>query len=132
MIIIQFLMLGFGLLSSRYAPLILKVPYTLLMPIIMVLCVVGSFSLNNALYDVTVALSFGVLGFFMKRWGYPGAPLVLGIILGPMAEENLNRAMLVSNNSWAVLVQRPISLTFLILAAISIGISVYSARKKEA
>ncbi|HCG64864.1 MAG: C4-dicarboxylate ABC transporter permease [Spirochaetae bacterium HGW-Spirochaetae-4] len=132
MIIIQFLMLGFGLLSSRYAPLILKVPYTLLMPIIMVLCVVGSFSLNNALYDVTVALGFGVLGFFLKRWGYPGAPLVLGIILGPMAEENLNRALLVSNNSWSVLVQRPISLTFLILATISIGISVYSARKKEA
>jgi len=94
--------------------------------------VVGSFSLNNALYDVTVALGFGVLGFFLKRWGYPGAPLVLGIILGPMAEENLNRALLVSNNSWSVLVQRPISLTFLILATISIGISVYSARKKEA
>ncbi|MDD3942578.1 MAG: tripartite tricarboxylate transporter permease [Sphaerochaetaceae bacterium] len=132
MIIIQFLMLGFGLLSSRYAPAILKVPNTLLMPIIIVLCVVGSFSLNNSLYDVTVALSFGVLGYFMKRWGYPGAPLVLGIILGPMAEENLNRALLVSNNSWAILLQRPISLTFLILAAGSIILSIYSARKKGA
>ncbi|MFA7643325.1 MAG: tripartite tricarboxylate transporter permease [Sphaerochaetaceae bacterium] len=132
MVIIQFLMLGFGLLSSRFAPSILKVPNTLLMPIILVLCVVGSFSLNNALYDVTVALSFGVLGLFMKRWGYPGAPLVLGVILGPMAEENLNRALLVSNNSWAVLLQRPISLTFLMLSAISIGLAIYSARKKEA
>jgi len=126
------LMLLFGLLSSRYAPSILKVPNTLLMPIILVLCVVGSFSLNNALYDVTVALSFGVIGYFMKRWEYPGAPLVLGIILGPLAEENLNRALLVSNNNWSVLIQRPISLTFLILSLASIGIAIYSARKKEA
>ncbi|MFA5447831.1 MAG: tripartite tricarboxylate transporter permease [Sphaerochaeta sp.] len=132
MVIIQFLMLLFGLLSSRYAPSILKVPNTLLMPIILVLCVVGSFSLNNALYDVTVALSFGVIGYFMKRWEYPGAPLVLGIILGPLAEENLNRALLVSNNNWSVLIQRPISLTFLILSLASIGIAIYSARKKEA
>ncbi len=132
MLIIQFLMLLFGLISSRYAPSILKVPNTLLMPIILVLCVVGSFSLNNALYDVTVALAFGVIGYFMKRWNYPGAPLVLGIILGPLAEENLNRALLVSNNNWAVLVQRPISLTFLILSLISIGIAIFSARKQEA
>lgn len=132
MVIIQFLMLGFGLLSSRYSPAILRIPDTLLMPVIMVLCVVGSFSLNNALYDVTVALAFGVIGFFMKRWGYPGAPLVLGVILGPMAEENLNRALLVSNNNWAVLVQRPISLTFLILSALSIALAVYNVRKKEA
>lgn len=132
MVIIQFLMLGFGLLSSRYSPAILRIPDTLLMPVIMVLCVVGSFSLNNALYDVTVALAFGVIGFFMKRWGYPGAPLVLGVILGPMAEENLNRALLVSNNNWAILVQRPISLTFLILSALSIALAVYNVRKKEA
>ncbi len=132
MVVIQFLMLGFGLLSARYSPAILKVPYNLLMPIILVLCVVGSFSLNNSLYDVTVALGFGVLGFFMRKWGYPGAPLVLGIILGPMAEENLNRALLVSNNNWMVLLQRPLSLTFLLLAAASIAFSVYSVRKKEA
>ena len=130
MVVIQFLMLGFGLLAARYSPHILKVPYTLLMPIIMVLCVVGSFSLNNSLYEVTVALAFGVIGYFMKRWGYPGAPLVLGVILGPLAEENLNRALLVSNNSWTVFVQRPISLTFLILSAVSISFAVFSSRKK--
>jgi putative tricarboxylic transport membrane protein len=132
MVIIQFLMLGFGLLSSRYSPAILKIPDTLLMPVIMVLCVVGAFCLNNSLYDVTVALVFGILGFFMKRWGYPGAPLVLGVILGPMAEENLNRALLVSNNNWAVLVQRPISLMFLLLSALSIGLALYNVKKKEA
>ena len=102
------------------------------MPVIMVLCVVGAFCLNNSLYDVTVALVFGILGFFMKRWGYPGAPLVLGVILGPMAEENLNRALLVSNNNWAVLVQRPISLMFLLLSALSIGLALYNVKKKEA
>jgi putative tricarboxylic transport membrane protein len=66
----------------------------------------------------------------MKRWGYPGAPLVLGVILGPLAEENLNRALLVSNNSWSVFIQRPISFTFLLLSVVSIGFAVFSSRKK--
>lgn len=121
MFVIQFLMLGFGLLCAKFGPYILKVPYKILMPIIVVLCVVGSFSLNNATYDVLVALGFGVLGYFMKQYGYPGAPLVLGVILGPIAEQNLNRAMLTSNNSIAILFQRPISCAFLVLSVLSIA-----------
>ena len=78
------------------------------------------YSLNNATYDVLVALGFGVLGYFMKQHGYPGAPLVLGVILGPIAEQNLNRAMLTSNNDIAILFQRPISCAFLILSVVSI------------
>lgn len=131
MFVIQFLMLGFGLLCARFSPHVLKVPYTLLMPIIIILCVVGSFSLNNTTYDVLVALSFGVLGYFMKKFGYPGAPLVLGVILGPMAEENLNRALLASNNDWSILLRKPISLAFIILSALSIAWSIYSASRKE-
>lgn len=131
MFVIQFLMLGFGILCARFSPHVLKVPYTLLMPIITILCVVGSFSLNNTTYDVLVALSFGVLGYFMKKFGYPGAPLVLGVILGPMAEENLNRALLASNNDWSILVKKPISLAFIILSVISIAWSVCSASRKS-
>ncbi|MBP1780104.1 MAG: protein of unknown function transrane [candidate division NC10 bacterium] len=67
----------------------------------------------------------------MKKFDYPGAPLVLGVILGPMAEDNLNRALLVSANDWSILVQRPISLTFLILAAIAIVVPLYTAYRER-
>jgi putative tricarboxylic transport membrane protein len=129
MITIQFVMLGFGFLSAKFAPYVLKVPYQILMPVIMVLCVVGSFTLGNSLFDVLVALIFGVIGFFMRKYGYPGAPLVLGLILGPMAEDNLNRAMLVSGNNWLVLFRRPISAFFLILSVVSIVFALVAAYK---
>lgn len=131
MIVIQFLMLGFGILCAKYSPHVLKVPYTLMMPIIIVLCVVGAFSLNNSTYDVLVTLGFGVLGYFMKKFGYPGAPLVLGVILGPMAEQNLNRALLKSGNDWSILIKQPISLAFLILSIISIAVPSFSAARRR-
>jgi putative tricarboxylic transport membrane protein len=80
---------------------------------------------------VSVAVAFGILGYFMKKFDYPGAPLVLGVILGPMAEDNLNRALLVSANDWSILVQRPISLVFLLLALISVVVPLYAAYRER-
>ncbi|MFA6504917.1 MAG: tripartite tricarboxylate transporter permease [Treponemataceae bacterium] len=129
MLVIQFLMLGFGLLCAKFSPQILRIPNKILMPVIMVLCVIGAYSLGNQLYDVLVALIFGVIGFFMKKYGYPGAPLVLGVILGPMAEDNLNRALLVSRNDWSVLLTRPISASFMVLSVLSIILALRTAHK---
>lgn len=126
-IVMQIVILGLGLLSIPASVRILSIPSNILMPVVMVLCTVGVFTIGNQLYEVGIALAFGVLGYFMKKFDYPGAPLVLGVILGPMAEDNLNRALLVSANDWSILVQRPISLAFLILAVISIGIPLYTA-----
>ncbi len=131
MFLIQFVMLGVGLLSAKHSPKLLKIPSNILMPIIIILCVVGSYSLGNQLYDVYVAICFGVIGYFMKKFGYPGAPLVLGVILGPIAEENLNRALLVNKNDISVFFTRPISLVFLLLAAFTILYSIYSNIKSE-
>ncbi len=119
-VIIQFVMLVVGLFSAKIAPRILSVPYNLLMPAILLFCVVGSFTLQNSLWDVKVALLFGLIGYFMKKHNYPPAPLVLGVILGPMAEEHLNRALLLNHNDWTILVRSPISLFFLILSVVSI------------
>lgn len=126
MVVIQFVMLGLGLFSTKFAPKILKVPGYVLMPVIAVFCVVGAYTLGNNLYDVAVALAFGVVGYFMRKYNYPGAPLVLGVILGPMAEDHLNRALLLSRNDWSILVRSPISLTFLILSAISILLAIFA------
>jgi putative tricarboxylic transport membrane protein len=101
------------------------------MPIVMVLCVVGAYTLQNSMFDVLVALVFGVIGYFMRKYDYPAAPLVLGVVLGPMAEENLNRALLLSHNDWMVFIQSPISLAFLILSVVSIFLALYAIRPKK-
>lgn len=124
MIIIQFIMLLTGLGCAKVSPRILKIPQTVLLPIIAALCIVGAFSNSNNLFDVFIAICFGILGFGMKKFGYPGAPLVLGIVLGPIAESNLNRALILSENSWSTFVTHPISCVFLILSLVIIVFSV--------
>jgi putative tricarboxylic transport membrane protein len=119
-ILIQFVMLGMGFLSAKFAPYVLRISPRVLLPLVGVFCIVGAYTLSNSLFDVLVAVVFGVVGFFMRKYGYPVAPLVLGVILGPMAESNLNRAMLNANNDMTVLLQRPFSAAFLILSVISI------------
>ena len=116
MIVIQFVMLFFGVIFARVAPKVLKVPVRYLMPIILVLCVVGAFCLANQTYHVAVAIAFGFIGYFMKKFGFPGAPMVLGVILGPIAEKNLDRALQLSRNDWTIFFRRPIALTFILLS----------------
>ena len=124
MIVIQFLMLVFGLLFAKVAPRVLQVPTDILMPIM--LCIVGAYSLANQTYHVAVAIAFGVIGFFMKKYHFPGAPLVLGVILGPIAEKNLDRALQLSRNDWTIFFRRPIALTFIILSIVMVGITFYN------
>lgn len=131
MIIIQCVMLAFGVIFSRIAPRVLKIPVRILMPIILVLCIVGALCLANQVYHVTVAIAFGVIGFFMKKFGFPGAPLVLGVILGPIAEKNLDRALQLSRNDWSIFFRRPIALTFIILSVLIIAWTFYSNNKKH-
>ncbi|MCS7202587.1 MAG: tripartite tricarboxylate transporter permease [Dictyoglomus sp.] len=129
--IIQFMMLGTGFISSLTAPYILKIPKNILMPIVLVFAIIGSFAIRNSLYDVAVAIIFGLIGYFMRKHNFPQAPLVLGVILGPMAETNLNRALILSRNDWSILVRSPISLTLLILSVLSIVFAVISFRKES-
>lgn len=132
MIVIQFIMLAFGVIFTRVAPKVLKVPVKYLMPIIMVLCIVGAFCLSNQVYHVAVAIAFGFIGYFMKKFGFPGAPLVLGVILGPIAEKNLDRALQLSRNDWTIFFRRPIALTFIILSIAMIVWTIISNVRKDA
>jgi putative tricarboxylic transport membrane protein len=131
LLLAQFVMLISGLLLAKISPKILGIPNNILMPIVMVLCVVGAFTLNNNLFDVLVAMIFGIIGYVMRKHGYPAAPMVLGVVLGPMAEGNLNRALLISQNNWATFIQSPISLAFLILSIASVGLAYYSSMSKK-
>jgi TctA family transporter len=103
---------------------LLTVPYRLLYPSILLICCIGVYSIRNDALDVIVASVFGLVGYVMTRLQCEPAPLLLGFILGPLIEENLRRALLISHGSPSVFVTRPISLTFLILTAIVVAILV--------
>ena len=95
---------------------LLKVPYRLLYPAILVFCAIGVYSINNNAFDVQVTVAFGVLGYVFFKLRCEPAPLILGFILGPMMEENLRRAMLLSRGDPTVFFTRPLSLTLLLMA----------------
>jgi len=91
---------------------ILKVPYGILYPLIFLFCLIGSYSINNSLFDVLIMIFFGVMGFYAKKYEYDGAPLVLAFVLGPMLEENFRQTLLISRGNPLIFFMRPISATF--------------------
>ena len=93
---------------------LLKIPYRLLFPAIMAFSAIGIYSSNNAAFDVYLTALFGILGVIWRRLGCNPVPLMLGFVLGPMLEENLRRAMLISRGDPTVFITRPISLGFII------------------
>ncbi len=129
-IVMQILMLFFGLIGTKLWPKILNVPRYVIMPLVMLFCFLGAYTLSYNTGDAVISLIFGVIGFFMHRFGFPGAPMILGIILGPMAEQNLNRALLISHNDWRVFFTRPISCAFIVVTALSILYTIYSVARK--
>ena len=110
---------------------LLKVPYRLLYPAILVFCGIGIYSINNNPFDVTVTAIFGLLGYVFYKLRCEPAPLILGFILGPMMEENLRRAMLLSRGDATVFFTRPLSLGLLIAAAVLIVIVALPNIKKK-
>jgi TctA family transporter len=92
----------------------LKVPYRLLFPAIMAFSAIGIYSINNSAFEIYMAAMFGVLGLIWMRLGFSLTPMLLGFVLGPMVEEHLRRALLMSRGDPSVFVTRPISLGFII------------------
>src|SRR5262245_6203695 len=99
---------------------LLTLPYRFLYPAILLICAIGVYSINNSALDVLVATVFGFVGYLLYRLNCEPAPLLLGFILGPLIEENLRRALVISQGNPSVFVQRPISCTFLVLTAVLI------------
>ncbi len=111
---------------------LLSVPYRLLYPAILLFCCIGVYSLNNSAIDVGLALFFGLLGYMFIKLDCEPAPLLLGFVLGPMMEDNLRRAMLLSRGNPAVFVTRPLSLALLLIAlALLIVVVLPVVRKKR-
>jgi putative tricarboxylic transport membrane protein len=116
------------ILSTAFIPLFvraLRVPYSILMPLIIMFCITGAYSLKNSLWDVGQMLIFGVLGYFMKKLGYSPAALVLALVLGPLAERALRQSLIISDAGLGIFFLRPISgvLMALALAAVAVPIA---------
>ncbi len=110
---------------------VLKVPYPILFPLIVLFCVVGAFSLNHSPMDILVMTVFGVVGYLMKKLKYEGAPLVMAFVLEPLLELNLRRSLIVSDGSFAIFFTRPISAGILIIACLILSFSFLSKLRQQ-
>jgi len=128
--------IGNGMLLLLNLPLIplwvmvLRVPYYLLYPLIILFCLVGSYSLANNVGDVIVMLLFGIVGYLMKKFRYEAAPMVLGLVLGQGLETNLRQALMLSWGDFSIFVSRPLSLSLLIVATLLLIIPIVTQRRR--
>ncbi|MCS3508869.1 tripartite tricarboxylate transporter permease [Achromobacter sp. AGC78] len=110
---------------------LLRVPYRMLFPAILVFCTIGVYSLNYNVFDIFMFAIFGIIGYVWSKLGCEGAPLLLGLVLGPMMEENFRRALLLSRGEFSTFVTRPLSATLLALAAILLVLVMLPALRKK-
>ena len=94
-------------------------------------CFVGSFLANNRIFDILVMVIFGLVGYILKRWEYPLAPMVVGFILAPLLEENVRRSLMRTEGSFLPILSSPIALVFFILTAVMVVLSVRSELKER-
>lgn len=96
----------------------LRIPYSILYPLILTVCIVGAFSLNGSVFDVGLLLIFGVIGYLMRKTGFPAAPVVLALVLGPLIERSLSQSLTISQGDPLIFFERPISAILLSLCIV--------------
>ena len=114
-------MLAMGLLGTKIWAKVLDVPKNILTPIVLTICLFAAYAESSNVFGVWLALIFGILGYFMRKYEYPVAPIVLAIVLGSMIEVSFRRSMILSDGSLAILVTRPVAAAILLLAVLSVG-----------
>src|SRR5437867_1492404 len=108
-----------------------RVPYRLMFPSIVIFCAIGIYSINNAPVDVILAGAFGLLGYWLIKHDFEPAPLLLGMVLGPLMEENLRRALLISRGDWSVFLTRPLSASLMAMAAFLLVLELLPSLRKK-
>lgn len=115
LLLASFAMWIVGMLLAKQVVKVLRIPTQIFMPIIGMLCIIGSYSLGLNIFNLYLMVPVGIVCYFLTEMGYPIAPLVIGVILGPMADENLRRALMVSQGSFMPIFERPVSLILFIV-----------------
>ena len=109
----------------------LKIPYPILAPIVLVCCFIGAYTIRNSLFDVWVAVAFGFIGYAMRKGRYPVAPVVLGLILAPMMEDALRQSLSISRGNPSIFFTRPIAAVLLLLCVLSIAGAIVMRRRQS-
>ncbi len=120
MMVANVLMLFFGIRAARYFALVLTVPYSLVGPAIIVMCMTGVYGLNSNMVDIGVMLAFGLVGVLLKVMKYPVASFIIGLVLGPIAETSLRQGLMISGYSYMEFLSRPITAVLLALSVLSL------------
>ena len=107
---------------------ILKIPYPILSPLILLFCILGAYSLNNSLWDISLMILFGILGYLMRKSGFEGAPMILALVIGRMFENAFRQSLLLSDGSFGIFFTRPISAVLLLISLMLMGTAVFRKR----
>ena len=110
---------------------LLKLPYNVLFPLILLFTIIGVYASGNNVFDIYVMIFFGVFGYLMRKFGFEPAPLVLAFVLGPLLENNLRKALILSQGDLVTFLQRPISGVCLVLAAVVLLSPLLPALRKK-
>jgi putative tricarboxylic transport membrane protein len=94
---------------------LLRIPYSILFPLILLFCLIGAYSVNNNSEEVMIMILFGVIGYLMRKFDYEAAPLIFALVLSPLFENALRQSLLMSGGGFAIFFSRPISLIFMIV-----------------
>lgn len=132
LIIANIFMLVIEYFGMRVFTRLLVIRKQYLLPVVVALCVIGCIGINNRVFDAITIFIFSIVGYLFKKFDFPITPMVLGFILGPMAEENLRRALMFSQGSFAPFVTRPISACFLLVSVIVVVLAVRKSLKSDA
>jgi len=119
----------FGLIGAGFLARLVTLSKRFLMPVVMILAVVGSFAMNNNIFDIGVMVLLGIMGYLMQKIDMPMGPIVLALILGPMAEAEFRRALIMSRGDYTIFLTRPITLVLLILSIVSLVSTYWKQRK---
>jgi len=113
---------------------VLKVPYRILFPLILLFCLIGVYSASNMPFDLYVLIFFGILGYLMRKFEYEPAPLILAFVLGPLLENNLRKSLIISQGDFSIFFTRPLSMVPLVMALlllVSSALPLFAHKRKQ-
>lgn len=120
MMFVNVLFLGIGLYGAKLFARVTLLPVQILWPCVFIFSIVGAYALDQSMFDVWVALAFGIIGYFMRLYGFSVVPLAIGLILGGMLEERFGQSMIMLDEQWWLLPTRPLTLFFLVLTVLAL------------
>lgn len=119
LLLANFFMYFQGRFLAKTFAVVTKVPNVILIPVLALVCTMGAYAVNNSIFEIAVFLVAGLVAYLLGKLGFPQIPIVLGFVLGPIAEVNLRRSMAMSGSQWDIFLKRPISLFFIILTILA-------------